>query len=64
MLPSHAARTPVRKTLRQARRARHLAELASTAVYFRVLFVPLVPQTTVVTYQQRRFRATPLSLMK
>ena len=57
-LAEHAA------ALAEGGRARHLAELAGTAVYFRVLFVPLVPQTTIVPYQRRRFRATPFSLIK
>ena len=57
-LAEHAA------ALAEGGRAGHLAELAGTAVYFRVLFVSVVPQTTIVTYQQRRFRATPFSLIK
>jgi hypothetical protein len=57
-LAEHAA------ALAEGGRAQHLAELAGTAVYFRVLSVPLVPQITIGIYQQRRFRATPLSLIK
>ena len=57
-LAEHAA------ALAEGGRAGHLAELAGTAVYFRVLFVPLAPQTIIVIYQQRCFRTTPFFLIK